>query len=171
MNSLENIAKNIYRFQLPGFQKLNKNLESKFNQYKDHNKTRKTHLFEGRYENIYISPDLIPELKIILSSSEFNVKEITGLTTMHSGSWFNFMEPGHITLPHTHDDADEIYSAVYYVVVPENSGNLIITEDNQEIIVIPKAGTMVLFPPDYLHSVTKNNSMEPRLSIGINVGN
>lgn len=168
---LQEISKTIFCFRIPDFRKLNKNIVDKFHKYKDHANTRKSHFFEGRHENIYIPSELISEIQTILSYCIFCVEKITQKTSLHSGLWFNYMKPGHITIPHSHDEADELYSAVYYVNTPDNSGHLIITENNQNLTIKPTQGMLVLFPPNLLHHVTKNNSKEPRLSLGINIGN
>ncbi len=167
---LEEITKKILHTQYPDYKNLNSIIIDKFNQYKDHPSTNKTHLFEGRYENIYISTDLILEIQTVLTFATRCVEKITGKSQLHSGLWFNYMEPGEVTLPHSHDDDDEIYSAVYYLKVPEDSGHLIINEKQKELIIKPQAGMLVLFPPELVHHVTKNNSNEFRLSLGINIG-
>ena len=175
LEAISNSSNTIFSANLPKHIELNKNILEKFHQYKDHDKARKSHLFEGRYENIYIPVELIEEIHAILSFSKLCVQKITKINSvkkpLKSGLWFNYMEPDHVTLPHSHDDADEIYSAVYYVKVPDNSGNLIITENNQDIVIKPKEGMLALFPPNLMHHVTKNNSNEARLSLGINIGN
>jgi len=85
------------------------------------------------------------------------------------------MPPGSTTLIHSHDDYDELLSGVYYVSVPENSGNLIVhdTTDKKSkeyIEITPQAGEFIFFKPDVRHEVSRNNSDEYRLSIGINFG-
>jgi ectoine hydroxylase-related dioxygenase (phytanoyl-CoA dioxygenase family) len=71
--------------------------------------------------------------------------------------------------------SDELLSAVYYVEVPEDSGNLVIYEkipgeDPRKIEIAPAAGEFVFFKPDVAHEVTRNNSSQSRLSIGLNFG-
>ncbi len=168
--NLEKITKKIFRFNLPEFNKLNDALYNKFLNHINDEKTRKSHYFEGRHENIYISSDVITEIETVLSFAKRCVQQITGETSLQSGLWFNYMESGHVTLAHSHDEADEIYSAAYYVKVPENSGDLVITEDKKDIIIPPKEGSLVLFPPHLVHQVTINNSASARLSVGMNIG-
>ena len=139
------------------------------------NDVRKTHLFEGRYENIYLNEQHIPELKFIINEAIDLAEIILHKKNIRAGYWFNYMPPGATTTLHTHDDDDELLSAVYYVYVPENSGNLILYDDlksgRRETIEIPsRAGDFILFKPDIRHEVSKNNSTEHRLSIGINFG-
>ncbi len=170
-DTIQNITPTIFTFHIPSTIELNKNILKKFNLYKNHADTKKSHYFEGRHENFYIPKELIEEIQTVLSYCTQCVEKVTGKKSLKSGLWFNYMEPGHITLPHSHDEGNEIYSAVYYVDVPENSGNLIIIENKNEVEIQPNAGMLVLFPPNLVHHVTKNNSNESRLSLGINIGN
>ena len=144
-----------------------------FNKYQvlnDADIINKSHLFHGRYENIYIDSHSIPELeKIILmikkEAAQFlniNEKEIK------LGFWFNAMSPGDQTTLHCHDDLDEVLSGVYYFKVPENSGNLVLEMDKITEI-IPEEGMLVMFSPSLDHRVTLNKSDQVRLSIGFNM--
>ncbi len=136
---------------------------------------RKTHLFEGRYENIYIDEKHIPELAEIIKAATDHATQILGVDKLRAGYWMNFMPPGSITIAHRHDDDDELLSGVYYVSVPENAGNLILQDphdasESGKIEIIPQAGLFVFFKPDVVHEVTRNNSSGNRLSIGMNFG-
>ncbi len=55
------------------------------------------------------------------------------------------MQSGAHTTLHSHDDDDEILSAVYYVQVPENSGELIIHAEKGPIHHTPHEGQRVFF--------------------------
>lgn len=134
---------------------------------------RKTHFFDGRYENLYIGTDRIPELATVFAAAEAAARYILSLPAdlpLRCGGWFNCMGPGHATLPHRHDDDDELLSAVYYVQVPADSGELVISEPPFHTRVEPREGMFAFFPPDALHEVTVNRSRETRISIGINIG-
>lgn len=136
---------------------------------------RKTHLFEGRYENIYLTEQHIPELAPLIDDARRHAEELLQQNNLRAGFWFNFMPPGSTTTLHTHDDDDELLSAVYYVEVPEDSGNLVIYEKlgesgQRKIQITPVAGEFVFFKPDVAHEVTRNNSSQSRLSIGLNFG-
>jgi hypothetical protein len=149
-------------------------LDGFLNHYKDDD-IRKTHLFGGRYENIYLTQQHIPELASLISEATNLAQQILNVQPLRAGYWFNYMPPGSSTTLHTHDDDDELLSGVYYVHVPENSGNLIIydnTRDNisQKTEIIPRAGEFIFFGADARHEVTKNLSAEHRLSIGMNFG-
>ena len=151
---------------------LNQALYDGFQHYKDKSNARKSHYFEGRYENIYLDNSDISEIDQVLDQVKTVAATIlqTDKKQLKAGLWFNEMGPGHVTLPHRHDDYNELLSAVYYVKVPENSGQLVLTDRQFKTEVTPKEGMFVFFPPDMIHEVTKNESDEVRLSLGINIG-
>ncbi len=134
--------------------------------------TRRSHPFGGRYENVYIGAERIPALGPVLDQARRLAAEVCGVPAEHLavGYWFNAMGPGQRTLPHTHDDHDEVLSGVYYVEVPPESGNLVVEDGHCRTTVSPRAGMFVFFAPDLLHEVTENRSGAPRLSIGMNFG-
>ena len=168
---------------MPVFQKItskiashtNAEIQKGFLNQQNKDDVRKTHLFEGRYENIYLNERHLPELKTLIGEALMHAKKILNLENLRAGYWFNYMPPGTTTTLHTHDDDDELLSAVYYVYVPENSGNLIIYEnsesgDEKKIEITSRTGDFIFFKSDIRHEVSKNNSTESRLSIGINFG-
>lgn len=154
---------------------INREIFDGFLQQKDNEDIHKTHLFGGRYENIYMTEQHIPQLKILMDEAISHAGQILDVTGLRAGYWFNDMPPGASTTLHTHDDDDELLSAVYYVYVPEDSGNLIIYDDRLEsdgkkIEIQSRTGDFIFFKPDVRHEVSKNKSAEHRLSIGINFG-
>lgn len=149
---------------------INNIIFQKYTDLKEADIERKSHLFHGRYENIYIKPNSIPEIQDIIerlkqAAAQFLTKSATDLKF---GFWFNAMSPGDQTTLHCHDDFDEILSGVYYIKVPDQSGNLVLQLE-KELEILPKEGMMVLFSPSLKHHVTINNSDHMRLSIGFNV--
>ena len=155
--------------------RINTEILDGFLQQKDKEDVRKPHLFAGRYENIYLDEKHIPQLKGLMDEAIFHAEQILNIKGLRAGYWFNDMPPGASTTLHTHDDDDELLSAVYYVYVPEDSGNLIIYDDsisgdNKKIEIQSRTGDFIFFRPDVRHEVSKNNSSEHRLSIGINFG-
>ena len=142
---------------------------SGFLKHQNDTAVKRSHLFNERYENIYINEQQLPELKIFRQEACKHASSIIG-NNIKAGFWFNYMPPGAVTTMHTHDDDDELLSAVYYVYTPENSGNLILYQGEKKIEVIPKAGNFVFFKPGLRHEVSMNNSKNHRLSIGINFG-
>jgi hypothetical protein len=148
----------------------NKKLLAGFLNHSEDTDIKRTHLFHGRYENIYLDETHIPELKILLDEASAHASNILNQNNINAGCWFNHMPPGSVTLPHSHNDDDELLSAVYYVEVPKNSGNLIIHANGDDVRITPRAGIFVFFKPDVVHEVSINNSQLDRLSIGINFG-
>lgn len=153
---------------LPG--NLNVALKTGFLNHYENIDVKRTHLFNGRYENIYITGKHIAELDALLEEACTYASELLDIDDLQAGCWFNNMPPGAITTVHSHDDDDELLSAVYYVMVPDNSGDLIIHSDNENLRITPEAGMFVFFKPDVVHEVTENLSSHDRLSIGINFG-
>lgn len=151
---------------------VNGKIIEKYDRLKEDDFEKKTHLFNNRYENLYIKDNKISEMKIIIKNALENAEQILNIEKekLVFGFWLNVMNDGDVTTAHTHDDDDEILSCVYYVETPENSGNLIITKNKTEIKIKPKAGDFIFFTPDTLHEVSKNNSGQSRLSIAFNFG-
>lgn len=151
---------------------LNDELVKGFQELTDNDFSRRSHNFHGRYENLYLDPDKIPGLRQLLDEAKkqaanlLNQKE----NELVTGFWLNAMQPGHITGAHTHDDDDEQLSGVYYVHVPENSGDLVLTLDNEKTVVTPEEGMFIFFSPSIEHEVTENKSSQLRLSIAFNFG-
>ena len=156
-------------------ERLNKIIMEGFLDNYQRNDIRKTHLFDGRYENIYLTEHEIPALGEIIAEATKYAEDILQVKHLRAGFWFNFMPPGSSTTLHTHDDEDELLSAVYYVNVPEGSGNLVIYHRTdkpgpRKIEIVPEEGEFIFFKPDVPHEVTRNNSAQSRLSIGFNFG-
>ena len=151
---------------------INSRLLSSFYKHLDDEDNKRTHFFDNRYENIYISSEKIPDKSLILDAAIETAGAILDMdiTELQAGLWFNAMQPGNSTTAHRHDDYDELLSAVYYVKVPKNSGELILTINNFTTHVTPREGMMIFFPADMIHEVTENKSNEMRLSLGINIG-
>lgn len=151
---------------------VNEKISTKYEQLKDEDFKAKTHLFNDRYENIYLEVDKIPELEVIVNSALENAASVLNIKKekLAFGFWLNAMGAGDVTTAHTHDDDDELLSCVYYIKVPGHSGDLIITENNKKTIITPEEGIFVFFSPDTLHEVSKNESGQSRLSIAFNFG-
>ena len=149
---------------------LNTALVEGFLEHQNDEGIRKTHLFEGRYENIYLNHLQIPELSTVIAEAIALAEKVTNTTGLRVGYWFNYMPPGATTTLHTHDDDDEVLSSAYYVYVPEGSGDIILHGKKETVQLQPREGEFIMFKPDAPHEVTKNNSKEHRLSIGMNFG-
>jgi uncharacterized protein (TIGR02466 family) len=155
--------------------RLNETIMQGFLNHYQREDIRKTHLFAGRYENIYLTEQHIQALGPLIAEAIHHAEDILQLEKLRAGFWFNFMPPGSTTTLHTHDDDDELLSGVYYVEVAENSGNLVLYDKSgrhapRKHEITPVAGEFVFFGPDVPHEVTRNNSTQSRLSIGFNFG-
>lgn len=151
---------------------LNSQLVEKILHLTDEQVTRKTHYFAGRYENIYVDANAISELKTLIERAKQLAAEIIekDIDTLKIGFWINTMYQGHTTSLHCHEDGDELLSGVYYVKVPENSGQFIYQLDGEKHSLDPEEGTFLFFSPSLLHEVTEHHSEQPRISIAFNVG-
>ncbi|MCR4301322.1 MAG: putative 2OG-Fe(II) oxygenase [Sulfuricaulis sp.] len=133
--------------------------------------SHQNHFLGGRYENLYVVPDAVPEMRVILDLATAQAAHVLNRPKkdLRMGWWFNIMQSGDVTYPHTHDEDDELLSGVYYIVVPPHSGKLVLTKGAKRVEVEPRTGSFVFFKPDVLHEVTRNESDRPRISIGFNV--
>ena len=100
--------------------------------------------------------------------------------------WANINYKGGFNRPHLHPNS--LFSGVYWVKTPENSGNLMLYEPRpgaqctmpnrkegklppelwREIHYQPKAGTVVMFPAWLWHEVRPNQSDDIRISVSFN---
>lgn len=131
---------------------------------------KRTHHFDGRFENIYIDRAKIPEVEPVISFALSAAQRLLAGRPRRFGFWFNAMEPGHRTSLHSHEELDERLSAVYYVTAPADAGRLVLHDNDRPIAVTPRAGLLVLFAPDLPHEVETNNSTQMRLSVAFNFG-
>jgi hypothetical protein len=152
--------------------KLNASLYTRFQELSATDRIRQTHHFEGRFENIYIEEADIPEIAVVLNMVKQQAAQLSGIVagTLRGGFWFNAMEAGHRTTLHYHDENDELLSAVYYIRVPKNSGDLILHDKNSKVCIQPQEGKLVMFAPNVLHEVTTHLGSGLRLSVAMNIG-
>ena len=82
--------------------------------------------------------------------------------------WSHIHEKNMSTNWHNHGC---VYAGVYYVSLPEGSGDLIFERDeNQERVkVTPKVGEYIIFPAWLKHAVTRNQSDDLRISMSFNL--
>ncbi len=135
----------------------------------------------GGYQgNDYVNKDLYDSiLNNIPKRSDKELGEV-GIR-----SWVNINRKGDKNRRHLHLDTSIILSGVYYVSVPENSGNIRFYDprgawvkemidhhyfnDNYEYhYITPKEGLILFFPSWLEHDVEESQSDEERISIGFN---
>jgi hypothetical protein len=162
----------IRRCSVPDAQGLNARILAAFEAMGPDDFDHRSHLIGGRYENLYLDRTRMPALVPILDHALACAGRILGYPpeALRCGFWFNAMGPGQSTSEHTHEENDELLSAVYYVEAPEGSGDLVLYDGPLAIHVAPEAGVLLFFPPALPHSVEANRSGRARLSIGINFG-
>jgi len=100
--------------------------------------------------------------------------------------WANINPPGGYNMPHVHPNA--LFSGVYYVKTPLNSGRLICNDPRpgiqtcmptrkkgeppkhlwREVHLQPQENRVIIFPAWLWHTVEPNQSTEPRISVSFN---
>ena len=142
-----------------------------------------THFINNRWENIYINPQKIPSVLPLLSKiiseaiKEYHhrLKPHQTLVIPHellgyekNEFWFNSALPGESTGVHNHN-GKAIISGVYYLQIPDKSGNVIFTQENKEQLEVPaKPGKLIFFPSELDHYVQENEGTEKRISMSFN---
>ena len=132
----------------------------------------RTHLFHGRYENLYIDANKLPGLEFILQQGLQKAAAILGRKAeqLKMGFWLNVMQEGDVTTLHRHDDDDELLSAVYYIQADEGSAVFRLHDKDEIIEIVPVAGRFMFFDPALPHEVTRHQANKARISVGINFG-
>ena len=117
---------------------------------------------------------------------EIYKKELLTLKPVLGNMWANINYKGGFNRPHLHPNA--LFSGVYWIKAPENSGNLMLYEPRpgmqctmpdrkegklppelwREVHYQPRAGTVVMFPAWLWHEVRPNESNDTRISVSFN---
>jgi hypothetical protein len=157
---------------LPDAERVNPRILAAFRALTEDDFSRRTHFFGGRFENLYLERDRIDGLDLILRHAEACAREILdrGAEPLRCGFWFNAQGPGQSTSEHTHEELDELLSGVYYLSVPEHSGDIVLLDGRLTTRVTPTPGMFLFFPPSLSHRVETNQSEEMRLSLAFNFG-
>lgn len=142
---------------------------------------KQTHFINGRWENQYLDPYSVPEVKEIFLSASIVAKNLinTPVLVPHQGLglsfdeyWFNITNSGESTGWHDHK-MNAVISGVYYLDVPENSGDIQFRiRDNdgwKDWFVKSETGSMILFDAKLEHAVSENKSECPRVSLAFNL--
>ena len=162
----------VHQVHLDEHENLDNRIRRAYARLREHPETRKTHLFHGRYENIYPPRAEFPEIEPLLGWILDNSRNLLDLDGKEPGIafWFNEMQPGDRTTLHTHNDDDELLSGVYYLEVPAGSGDIIFHFNERKASFTPVAGDLFLFSPALPHEVGENRSHAVRLSVAFNIG-
>lgn len=103
----------------------------------------------------------IKEISVFLSKKYYN-REIKPFL---SNLWGMIYKKGEYAIVHDHWPA--LWSGVYYIKAPKNSGDLTFPQLKQRIT--PKDGMMVIFDGATRHGVEENLSDEERIAVSFNV--
>lgn len=157
---------------MPDATAINRQIMEGYLHLREQDLLKRSHFFGGRYENLYLHRECIPAIGQVLEQAECYARNLLEKPAqqLRSGFWINDMGPSEVTSEHDHDDYDEMLSGVYYVQVPQDSGELVIVDQHSRTLLAPQAGMFVFFAPSVLHSVSINRSGERRISIGMNFG-
>lgn len=161
----------VHAVRLAGAEPYNRELSAAFSRLENDSSTRRSHFFHGRYENLYPARECIPEIEPLMTVLEATARQILRTREpLRTGFWFNRMAPGDVTTLHSHEEDDELLSAVYYVTAPPASGRLKFSNNGAVLLVEPQAGLMLLFPPWLPHEVERHRGNDVRLSVAFNIG-
>lgn len=83
------------------------------------------------------------------------------------GNWINKTFPDGILNMHHHRPCD--IATVWYLDVPEHSGNFVMYFEGQEYVVPIKTGDYMAFPASILHRTEVNFGTSPRIIMGGNI--
>jgi len=125
------------------------------------------------------------KFKQIFNDNNYTDDLVVGIDSM----WANVNRYRDSNLPHTHDPSD--WSFVYYVKIPEDSGNLVMCDPRirkgskwgiqnfykkitnhfaADLFTLPPVlGRLIIFPSYLEHYVTENKTDKPRISISGNI--
>jgi uncharacterized protein (TIGR02466 family) len=132
-----------------------------------------------------------PEYKLLVDElfkmvyQVFNEEWLDGKVTL-GNMWANINPTGGYNRPHVHPNS--LFSGVYYVKAPSNSGRLVCNDPRpgiqtcmpnrkkgqppkhlwREVHLQPKENRAIVFPAWLWHQVEPNESNEPRISVSFN---
>ena len=159
----------VFTVKLPDYEELNKHLLNLIGQYREKYPEKETHTnlraWRSNYDS-HIKEDRFDyliskgcELATIVTEEYFEEKNITYLP---SAFWVAQFDEGNWARKHHHYPAD--WALTYYVDVDENSAPIIFQD---ELVVKPENGLMVIFPGFLEHRVTKTET--PRTVCAMNL--
>lgn len=164
---------------IPGFQKWVHLILKELKEGSD--KLKFSHRIGGRWENSYLTVDHIPSVRVPMRLARGLAKEkwnkptlifyepIANTINPHAPFWFNIAEVGDLTGIHDHAKLASV-SGVVYLKSNIASGELYFQkEDEDDLLIIPEVGRMVLFPSHLRHGVHCNKSDDQRISLAFNL--
>jgi len=179
----------IYIKDIPDSEKLNKYLEPKIIQWSQQDKGEQKTNAGGWHSttNMNQKEEYDPLTRELFNmQEEIYQKENLSRKPVCGNMWANVNYPKCFNRPHIHPNS--LFSGVYYVTAPKNSGNLMIYDPRQgvqmtmpnrkegklspelwrEVHYEPKAGRCIMFPSWLWHEVKPNKSNDTRISVSFN---
>tara|TARA_R110001583_G_C5479540_1_gene393659 strand:+ start:72 stop:653 length:582 start_codon:yes stop_codon:yes gene_type:complete len=172
----------IYKFKVPNYKNLNKNLISTIYKLRDKHKLGIIRSNYGGWHSDVESDKFKDISEIILSFYKKEILKNKSIDIELGSIWANINHKGCYNKIHSHGDSH--YSGVYYIKTPNNSGNLYLinretsftepfnyfkSDCADEIKYIPKEGDLYFFSGNLPHRTGINLSDEDRISISWNV--
>ena len=140
-----------------------------------------SHQISGRWENSYLEVDLVPSVRTPMRLARDMAKEKLNKSTLvlyqplpsihnsYPPFWFNIAKIGELTGVHDHAQFSSI-SGVVYLKSNLLSGDLYFKKEAEDdLLIIPEVGKMVLFPSHLKHGVHPNQSDDDRISLAFNL--
>ena len=178
-----------YINKLPNAEKLNQYLEPRIIKWSQQNKgVAKTNAGGWHSEtNMNKREEYNPlTIELFNMQEEIYKKENLSRKPVMGNMWANINGPGNYNRPHVHPNS--LFSGVYWIKTPENSGNLMLYDPRpgthmsmpnrtdgklppelwREVQYSPKAGTCIMFPSWLWHEVKPNQSSDTRISVSFN---
>ena len=179
----------IYIKDLPNVDQLNSYLEQKIIQWSQQDKGVSKPNAGGWHSATDMNQK---EEYNVLTKELFNMqdeifkKEFLTQKPVLGNMWANINGPGNFNRPHLHPNA--LFSGVYWIKTPINSGNLMLYDPRpgvhttmpnrkegklppqlwREVHYEPKAGRCIMFPAWLWHEVQPNRSNDTRISVSFN---
>ena len=92
---------------------------------------------------------------------------IANIEKFPSQLWFNISLTNAYHDWHSHGRFDRI--GVFYIQIPENSGNIEFKDNNKTYSITPHEGLLLIAPGGIEHRVLPNNSDQDRISMAFNL--
>jgi uncharacterized protein (TIGR02466 family) len=180
----------VYIQEIPNAVELNNHLEKNILQWqkkdpKGHNRTNVNGWHSTTDMNVKHEYDPLTK-ELFNMQDEIYKKEFLTQKPVLGNMWANINYPGGFNRPHLHPNS--LFSGVYWIKAPENSGNLMLYEPRpgaqctmpnrkegklppevwREVHYAPQAGMAIMFPAWLWHEVRPNKSNDIRISVSFN---
>ena len=179
----------IYIKDLPNPEKLNKYLEDHIMRWSQNEKGEQKTNAGGWHSktNMNKKEEYNPlTIELFNMQEEIYKKENLSRKPILGNMWANMNYPKCFNRPHLHPNS--LFSGVYWIKTPKNSGNLMLYDPRpgihttmpnrkegklspelwREVHYEPKAGRCIMFPSWLWHEVKPNKSNETRISVSFN---